>query len=87
MRFSDIRWYPSQLAHFTETVAAFMFGYISVMDTRAGVAAGLVQVAQKEGEDLYYKYKSGKFAAGDVLDLVIHLFGIAIPVTIIYALT
>lgn len=83
MRASEISWWPDQVAHLTETFAAFALGYAVTGTPSGGAVTGFVQVAQKEGEDLYYKWKSGKWAAGDVIDLVIHLFGVAIPFAIL----
>lgn len=80
MRFSEIQWWPDQVAHFGETFSASMLGWwVGAGDPKIIALAGFVQAAGKEGEDMYYKAKEGKFAAGDVLDLVIHLFGVSIP--------
>ena len=87
MRFSDISWWPDQVAHFIESAAATGLGFLAFGNPAVGALTGLVLTLWKEGEDMYYKYKAGKFAGGDVLDLVIHLFGVAIPTAMFYALT
>lgn len=87
MKFSEISWWPDQAAHFVESMAATVFGFAVMGEPAGGAATGFVMVVTKEGEDFFYKWRSGKWAAGDVLDLVIHLLGVSIPLAILYALT